>query len=63
MIVIGKFATVLMAGFAAAGAFAQTYPSKPLRLIVPNPPGGGINKTEVEKWAKVVKVAGIKMED
>lgn len=27
----------------ASQAFAQPYPSKPIRLIVPNPPGGGVD--------------------
>jgi tripartite-type tricarboxylate transporter receptor subunit TctC len=30
-----------LASLAAAGAIAQTYPSKPIRLISPYPPGGG----------------------
>ncbi len=39
-----RIATLIVAAFAclaAAGAFAQTYPAKPIRLISPYPPGGG----------------------
>lgn len=38
-----KFLAVAMLGTAllAAGAFAQTFPSKPIRFIVPNAPGSG----------------------
>ena len=32
-------AALLLAGCAAAGA--QTYPVKPVRLVIPQPPGGG----------------------
>ncbi|HYC48002.1 MAG TPA: tripartite tricarboxylate transporter substrate binding protein [Burkholderiales bacterium] len=37
------FATLLafFGGFGAAGAYAQAYPAKPIRLIVGFPPGGG----------------------
>ena len=34
-------AIIALASFAAASVFAQTYPVKPVRLIVPFPAGGG----------------------
>jgi tripartite-type tricarboxylate transporter receptor subunit TctC len=37
----GVLALALCATFTAPSAFAQTYPSKPIRLIVPYPAGGG----------------------
>jgi tripartite-type tricarboxylate transporter receptor subunit TctC len=40
-LLIGTFAAVLM----TAGAWAQGYPSKPVRLISPYPPGGGTDAT------------------
>jgi tripartite-type tricarboxylate transporter receptor subunit TctC len=37
-----RFAALLVAGFAAltAPAVAQNYPTQPIRIIVPTPPGG-----------------------
>ena len=39
---------VVSAGILAAPAWSQDYPTKPIRLIVPNPPGGGN-----DLWARV----------
>jgi tripartite-type tricarboxylate transporter receptor subunit TctC len=36
-------ATLLFLSFFAAGAYAQTYPTKPVRLIAAYPPGGSID--------------------
>src|SRR5512140_940607 len=35
----------LVLAFGAAGALAQDYPSRPIRWIVPFPPGGGADAT------------------
>jgi tripartite-type tricarboxylate transporter receptor subunit TctC len=37
----GLYAAILIAACAAGATFAQDYPARPLRLIVPWPPGGG----------------------
>src|SRR5256885_12443728 len=34
---------ILVASSPEGSAFAQTYPSKPIRLIVPNPPGSAVD--------------------
>jgi tripartite-type tricarboxylate transporter receptor subunit TctC len=38
--VLGRVLGLLLLAFAAQAAFGQTYPAKPIRLIVPFPPGG-----------------------
>ena len=51
-----------------AQALAQTYPAKPIRLIAPYPPGGGVDTVEkripaeISKWAGVIKGANLKLD-
>ena len=57
-----KLAPLLALGLIAASAHAQTYPEKPIRMVIPFPPGGGTDilgrlvaqkLTEANKWTIV----------
>jgi tripartite-type tricarboxylate transporter receptor subunit TctC len=63
---VRAFATAVVTGFGmvtALPAIAQTYPSKPIRVIVPFPPGGAndivarlIGQRLNDRWARVVVI-------
>src|SRR4051812_6820046 len=40
---IGALLLVIVLGFPPMGAQAQTWPAKPIRMLVPFPPGGGVD--------------------
>lgn len=51
----GRFAGLVaaaLAAFAAGGAFAQSFPAKPITLIVPWPPGGSTD-THLRRFAEI----------
>jgi len=40
---LARTSTALLAGLVSGAAMAQAYPSKPITLVVPNPPGGFVD--------------------
>ena len=59
---MAAFAT--LAGIFMAGAAAQTYPSGPIRFIVPYPGGGPADQVarEIPQYAEIVRVTGARPE-
>lgn len=48
----------LIASMLGAGAFAQAWPAKPIRIVVPFPPGGGTDIIARETSQRVAKATG-----
>jgi tripartite-type tricarboxylate transporter receptor subunit TctC len=46
---------LILAGLLSCTALAQTYPSRPIRMIVPQAPGNA-------KWIEVVRRSGAKID-
>ena len=47
-----------LSGFAAAIVFAQSYPDKPIKLVVPFPPGGGADNLARSVMPRVGEILG-----
>ena len=55
---IASLSLLVAMGFVSAQAIAQSFPSKPLRMVVPYPPGGGtdvISRSLAQKMAEDLK--------
>ena len=59
-----KLAVAILLGLAAGVAGAQSWPQRPVTLIVPFPTGGSTDTAarEIEKWWPIIKAANIKVE-
>ncbi|MFO1330246.1 MAG: tripartite tricarboxylate transporter substrate binding protein [Rubrivivax sp.] len=53
-----RLALALAAATLCGGAFAQAWPAKPIRLVVPFPPGGGTDIIARETSQRVAKATG-----
>ncbi len=43
LVLVGLFAAALAAGCGTGAAQAQNYPARPVKIIVPTPPGGSVD--------------------
>ena len=57
----GARVALAMEFFVAALAVAQTYPTKPIRLLVPFPPGAGADVVARTLAQKVTEVLGVQV--
>jgi len=51
--------TLLAAGLPFGAAQAQTYPSRPIKLIVPVPPGSGVDAVSRSLGAQMSEAMGV----
>ena len=53
-----RLAMVIAAAAISGSAFAQAWPAKPIRIVVPFPPGGGTDIIARETSQRVAKATG-----
>ncbi|MBL8307841.1 MAG: tripartite tricarboxylate transporter substrate binding protein [Rubrivivax sp.] len=58
MHILRRATLALVASTLSAGAFAQAWPAKPIRIVVPFPPGGGTDIIARETSQRVAKATG-----